>query len=55
MAGGTLCGNCGRKMSCGCQARTASDGKRVCTNCKSAYEAKIQRDKINKDIKKYIK
>lgn len=36
-----LCPNCKKKLSCGCQKRTASDGKKVCTNCLSSYEASI--------------
>ena len=36
------CSNCGRVLSCGCQARTASDGKSVCTNCISAYEVNLK-------------
>ena len=35
------CTNCGHKLSCGCQQRTASDGKKVCSNCLSAYEANL--------------
>lgn len=36
------CLNCNRKLSCGCQKRKASDGKSVCSNCLSTYEAKIK-------------
>lgn len=32
------CLNCGRKLGCSCQRRTASDGKSVCTNCIINYE-----------------
>ena len=32
------CSNCGTKLTCGCQQRTASNGKMVCTNCVAAYE-----------------
>ena len=50
----TLCGNCKGKMSCSCQGRTASDGKKVCTRCKGAYEAKLKKDKMIK-LNNYIK
>lgn len=36
------CTNCGNKLSCGCQKKVASDGKQVCTQCKDAYEKKLQ-------------
>jgi hypothetical protein len=35
------CPNCDSQLSCGCQKRKASDGKEVCTNCASFYEANI--------------
>jgi hypothetical protein len=34
------CANCGAALSCGCQKRTAPDGKQVCTKCVHSYEAK---------------
>ena len=45
MAAGSTCTNCGRGLSCGCQRRTASDGKQVCTSCVAAYEAKVKAQK----------
>lgn len=36
------CTNCGAKLSCGCQKRTASDGKQVCSNCLAKYELTIK-------------
>ena len=33
------CPNCGRLITCGCQKRTASDGKQVCSACLQQYEA----------------
>lgn len=36
------CTNCGSTITCGCQDRIASDGKRVCANCITSYEAKIK-------------
>ena len=35
------CSNCNSRLSCGCQKRTASDGKSCCTSCISAYEQKL--------------
>lgn len=32
------CLNCGRKLGCSCQRRTASDGKSVCASCITNYE-----------------
>jgi hypothetical protein len=39
-----LCLNCNTKLSCGCQKRTASDGKQTCSKCLASYE-KTLRDK----------
>jgi hypothetical protein len=36
------CANCKNKMSCGCQKRTASDGKSVCSKCATSYEAGLK-------------
>ena len=36
------CSNCGTKLSCGCQQRTASDGKSVCSTCITAYEQSLK-------------
>lgn len=35
------CPNCGHTLSCGCQKRTASDGKSVCSQCVSNYERQL--------------
>jgi len=35
----SVCANCSKKLSCGCQRRTASNGKSVCSNCLTSYEA----------------
>jgi len=32
------CSNCGAQITCGCQIRTASNGKQVCSNCIVPYE-----------------
>lgn len=39
------CPNCSHVITCGCQKRTASDGKQVCTNCLSSYEEKLKAKK----------
>jgi len=36
------CSNCKASMSCGCQRRTASDGKSVCSKCLTAYESSLK-------------
>lgn len=36
------CTNCGSTITCGCQDRIASDGKKVCGSCLASYEAKIK-------------
>lgn len=38
----SACTNCGTKLSCGCQKRTASDGRAVCGTCLSGYEATLK-------------
>lgn len=37
------CPNCKVNLSCSCKLRTASDGKKVCTNCIAAYEANLKK------------
>jgi hypothetical protein len=39
----SACLNCGTKLSCGCQKRTASDGKSVCGTCLAGYEANLKK------------
>ena len=39
------CPNCGAKLSCGCQRRTASDGKQGCVQCIPAYEERLKAQK----------
>jgi hypothetical protein len=36
------CANCGNKLSCSCQQRTASNGKSCCSQCITAYEASLK-------------
>lgn len=45
---GTVCPNCSSKITCGCQRRTASDGKSVCSNCVALYEKKLTEKKVQK-------
>lgn len=42
----TTCSNCNSKLSCGCQKRTASDNRSVCTNCISKYENSLKVNRI---------
>ena len=35
------CTNCNAPISCGCQKRSASDGKQCCSACINAYEQKL--------------
>ncbi len=37
-----ICSNCGAKLSCGCQKRSASDGRSVCANCIANYENNLK-------------
>lgn len=45
------CPNCQSKITCGCQKRTATDGKQTCSNCVAAYnyKLKIQQKPANPD------
>jgi len=38
----STCGNCGAKLSCGCQKRTLADGKQGCSNCATKIAAKAK-------------
>lgn len=42
------CPNCKSAITCGCQKRTASDGKQVCTKCLEKYEALVKENKDKK-------
>lgn len=44
-----MCPNCGTKLSCGCQKRTASDGKQVCQNCITQYETALKNKKAQQE------
>lgn len=45
------CLNCGTKLTCGCQKKTASDGKVVCGTCLQRYEDTLKQQKDN--LKKF--
>ena len=36
------CPNCGKKLSCGCQRRKASNGATVCSSCLQQYEKSLK-------------
>ncbi len=36
-----VCNNCGSRLSCGCQRRTAKDGKACCSGCVAAYNVSM--------------
>ena len=38
----STCPNCGAKITCGCQRRTATNGAAACTSCLGALNAKIK-------------
>ena len=38
-----ICPNCKSKLSCGCQNRTAIDGKKVCSNCMASYQKSLKK------------
>ena len=38
----STCGNCGAKLSCGCQKRTLADGKQGCSGCATKAAAKAK-------------
>ena len=39
------CSNCGKALSCGCQRKTASNGRSVCNGCISSYEDTLRTEK----------
>lgn len=47
------CQNCSTTLSCGCQKRTASDGKVVCSSCIQTYESKLKQQQ--ETLKKFTK
>jgi hypothetical protein len=38
----STCPNCKKKLSCGCQRRTASNGVSVCSGCLGSYEQTLK-------------
>ena len=47
-----ICANCGERLACGCQRRTASDGTQCCDECIKIYEERLKNVNINNDGKK---
>jgi hypothetical protein len=44
------CPNCGAQITCGCQDRVASDGKKVCSNCVALYEQQLLNQNQNANL-----
>jgi len=44
------CSNCRTKLGCGCQRKTASDGRSVCVTCAAKYEYELSLNNRNKLI-----
>ena len=42
----STCLNCGARMSCGCQRRTAVNGTSACSACVDALNAKLTAEKL---------
>lgn len=40
------CPNCNSQITCGCQKKTASDGKQVCSACIQKYEQTLHELKL---------
>jgi hypothetical protein len=48
------CSNCQKPITCGCQKRTASDGRSCCSTCITAYENSIGSNKMRKNVEQLI-
>jgi hypothetical protein len=48
------CSNCQKPISCGCQRRTASNGKSCCSSCISQVEASLNTNVGAPQNKPYI-
>ena len=46
------CSNCNARLSCGCQRKTASDGKACCSNCIASYENNLPKAKSKPTLEK---
>lgn len=42
------CSNCQKPITCGCQKRTASNGRSCCSSCIVAYENSINSNAVKK-------
>lgn len=50
----STCPNCNKKLSCGCQRRTASNGRTVCSTCATNYERTLKPQAAEKTTKPVI-
>ena len=41
----STCPNCSKKLTCGCQRKTASNGRVVCNTCAATYETSLKTTK----------
>lgn len=42
----SVCGNCGAQITCNCQYRDTSDGRKACGNCIESYEIQLNAKRI---------
>lgn len=42
------CNNCGNRLTCGCQKRTAKNGKLCCQTCVHTYNQKLAAEEKKK-------
>lgn len=42
----SVCGNCGAQITCNCQYRDATDGRKVCANCVEFYEIQLNAQRL---------
>lgn len=43
---GSVCANCKKKLSCGCQRRQANDGTSACSSCVGTLNGKVATEKL---------
>jgi hypothetical protein len=44
------CTNCGSQITCGCQDRVATDGKKACGSCIVTYEQQLNEKRILENV-----
>jgi hypothetical protein len=49
------CPNCKKVLSCGCQKKTASNGKNVCASCAASYEVSLKASQKNNTASSIMK